>query len=77
MSEAKRNELNTPSGYVCFPDGMNLVIQREHYIEDGWVIKVTNGMYRVFWIPQYGGEEEHLKDFVGAQAAFDYANSLA
>jgi hypothetical protein len=48
--------------YVCIPDGMNLII---------------NGMYSVFEIPQYGGKEMHLKDFVDATAALEYATSLA
>jgi hypothetical protein len=63
--------------YVCIPDGMNLIIQRAKYIEDGWFIKVADGMYSVFEIPQYGGKEMHLKDFVDATAALEYATSLA
>jgi len=70
------SDLSVSAGYVCFPDGMNLTIQPKRYIEDGWRIKVIGGMYRVFEIPQYGGKEYHLQDFVDAEAAFDLVNSL-
>jgi predicted transcriptional regulator of viral defense system len=77
MNEAERNEeLNGAACYVCIPDGMNLIIQRARYIEDGWLIRVHNGMYSVYEIPQFGGSEIHLQDFLDATAALEYATSL-
>ena len=67
---------------ACFSDGPNLIIQPQKYIEGvlfeiRWFIKVVEGMYEVYKMPQYGGKPHHLRDFVCAESAIKYARNLA
>lgn len=63
--------------YTCYIEGLNLVIQPKKYIDDGWLIKVVNGIYKLYEIPQYGGHPEHLLDFECAKSAIEYAKYLS
>ena len=68
--------IKTKTSYACFIDGSNLIIQPQGYIEDGWFIKVVDGVYEVYEIPQYGGRPHHLADFECAETAIEYALNL-
>jgi len=52
------------------------IIQPAPYIEDGWYIEVKDGVYSVYWIPQHGGQEEHIKDFGNKDMAIAFAKAL-
>ncbi len=66
-----------PENLREYREGDKVIIQPSTYIEDGWYIEVKDDIYSVYWIPQYGGQEEHLKDFKDRAAALNYAKDLA
>jgi hypothetical protein len=54
-----------------------LTTQRAPYIEDGWYIEThTDGQFKVFEIPQYGGESCEQGAFTSFKLAYEFALAL-
>ena len=56
------------------------IIQPQPYIEDGWFIEVMDlpdhPIYSVYWIPQHGGQDQHIRDFGNKERAIAFAKAL-
>ena len=53
-----------------------LTLQRNKYIEDGWYIENFNGNWKLFEIPQYGGEVQFVGKYPSFEAAYKQAIEL-
>lgn len=54
-----------------------LTTQRAPYIEDGWYIEShSDGSFKVFDIPEHGGENSEHGEFVSFAQAYEFALSL-
>lgn len=54
-----------------------LTLQRDKYIEDGWYIENFGNTWKVFEIPQYGGEPQYIGHYPSFTAAYKATESLA
>lgn len=54
-----------------------LTTQQAPYIEDGWYIEAhVDGKFRVFEIPEHGGENAEHGEFDSFKLAYDFAMTL-
>lgn len=54
-----------------------MTTQLAPYIEDGWYIEAhSDGSFKVFEIPEHGGENSEQGEFTSFAQAYDFALSL-
>ena len=61
--------------HATYKDGI-LTLQRRKYIEDGWYIESVAGVWKLFYIPQYGGEPQFIGSYTSFKAAYEKALTL-
>lgn len=62
--------------YIFINNKSEVTFQRAPYIEDGWYIKLYDGYYEVWNIPQYGGYEGRVDKFFKFEDAYKFAKGL-
>lgn len=62
--------------YIFIDNNREITFQRAPYIEDGWYIKLVDGYYEVWDIPQYGGYEGMVDRFFKFEDAYKFTKGL-
>lgn len=58
-----------------YEDG-KLTLQKKDYIEDGWYIEQNGNYWKLFEIPQYGGQPEEIGNYGSLGTALERADEL-
>lgn len=70
------SKFENDSLYIFINNNGEITFQPAPYIEDGWYIKLNDGYYEVWYIPQYGGFDGMVEKFFKFEDAYKFAEGL-